>query len=280
MAPKKKVKKPKKRKALNDWYHDDYKREEEEQVEEEDVISSSSEVEAQEVDPEDMSARDHLMQAFAVEMEEEESEESEEEEVEELVLEEEEQVEEQEYQEAGSDEEDAFSARFPPGETQKVFERRLEMDPNMGTSKTKSLGLTIHQSSASTDDLPAFKLRARLLSRWNEYLAKYTKAHPSHYPSPRKAFSPLQRLLLPIVGQEYKDLVFSARSLANANELRELYTLHTLNHVFKSSDLVARHTKSIKTFHKELSKAREAKKLIAEGMYTFFFAKQRDSKYK
>ncbi|KAI9771359.1 MAG: rRNA-binding ribosome biosynthesis protein utp25 [Geoglossum simile] len=53
----------------------------------------------------------------------------------------------------------------------------------------------------------------------------------------RPTFCPLEGTISPYVFN-YQDLLFCARSLQNAKELRTLICLHTLNHVFKTRDRV------------------------------------------
>ncbi|CAO3600758.1 unnamed protein product [Absidia cylindrospora] len=65
-------------------------------------------------------------------------------------------------------------------------------------------------------------------------------------------FTPLQEKLFGPISQ-YRDMVFSNRSLDNAKEIRNLYALHAMNHITKSRD---RLTKTMPRFKKLKRKTR------------------------
>ncbi|KAK9347397.1 hypothetical protein V1522DRAFT_401965 [Lipomyces starkeyi] len=82
-------------------------------------------------------------------------------------------------------------------------------------------------SSAAT--LAALKVKGRLASPFQEVNKKHS--------SEGDIFSKLQRSLLrPIFSNE--DLLFAPRSMSNAQEIQNIYSLHALNHIFKTRDTV------------------------------------------
>ncbi|KAL7273692.1 rRNA-binding ribosome biosynthesis protein utp25 [Rhizina undulata] len=72
------------------------------------------------------------------------------------------------------------------------------------------------------DSLKDVKLKKRLEAPFEEH---------------NGGFTPVQKALAPFVFA-HQDVLFSSRTLDNAEELRKLYCLHALNHVFKTRDRV------------------------------------------
>jgi len=114
------------------------------------------------------------------------------------------------------------------------------------------------------------ELKLRLATRWLQYASRRDKIclrrlGPQNVPARNEAgFTSLQNALSDQF-RSYSDVVFSARSLANASELRELYVLHALNHVIKANDLTAKHTARIRV-RKELSRKRREERLTAKAL--------------
>ncbi|KAL7750765.1 rRNA-binding ribosome biosynthesis protein utp25 [Sorochytrium milnesiophthora] len=81
--------------------------------------------------------------------------------------------------------------------------------------------------TASDDiDLGRLKIKARILSKLQQVVGD-------------AGLTSLQSALLPFINR-YQDLLFCNRTVANAAELRQLYCIHVLNHVFKYRDRILR----------------------------------------
>ncbi|KAG0261999.1 hypothetical protein DFQ27_002676 [Actinomortierella ambigua] len=87
-------------------------------------------------------------------------------------------------------------------------------------------------------DLESLLVKQRLQSHWPEVNAS---VFPEDTPDPAPAFTPLQRALMEPLN-EYKDILFTNRTIENAQEIRNLYVLHALNHIFKTRDRVLKNT--------------------------------------
>lgn len=88
-------------------------------------------------------------------------------------------------------------------------------------------------------DLESLKIKQRIQSHWsgvNESVQEVAGKSSSS-----KIFTPLQQALVEPV-TEYKDVLFTNRSLQNAKEIRNLYTLHALNHVLKTRDRILKNS--------------------------------------
>lgn len=68
-------------------------------------------------------------------------------------------------------------------------------------------------------------MKKRLAREWEENFSKSSNR--------TDFFTPLQEKLFPIIN-EYNDLYFDNKTIENDEELRDIYVLHTINHVFKS----------------------------------------------
>ena len=62
-----------------------------------------------------------------------------------------------------------------------------------------------------------------------------------------KVFTPLQTALIEPMN-EYKDMLFTNRNLQNAKEIRNAYSLHALNHVFKTRDRILKNSGKLQRF--------------------------------
>ncbi|KAK5810246.1 hypothetical protein F5H01DRAFT_280544 [Linnemannia elongata] len=88
-------------------------------------------------------------------------------------------------------------------------------------------------------DLESLKIKQRIHSHWSEVNESAQKAAGKS--SSSKIFTPLQQALVEPV-TEYKDILFTNRTLQNAKEIRNLYTLHALNHVLKTRDRILKNS--------------------------------------
>jgi U3 small nucleolar RNA-associated protein 25 len=86
--------------------------------------------------------------------------------------------------------------------------------------------------------LESLKIKQRIQSHWSEVNESATEASGT---SSSKIFTPLQQALVEPV-TEYKDILFTNRTLQNAKEIRNLYTLHALNHVLKTRDRILKNS--------------------------------------
>jgi U3 small nucleolar RNA-associated protein 25 len=101
--------------------------------------------------------------------------------------------------------------------------------------------------------LPAQKLK-NLKPRLEQSWIKYRKLKTEKSQEPLKEslnLTELQKYLAPLIMDEYLDLSFCDRTLHNAVELREIYTLHVANHIFKARDAVERHDSRISQRRRE-----------------------------
>ncbi|KAF8935328.1 rRNA-binding ribosome biosynthesis protein utp25 [Dissophora ornata] len=87
-------------------------------------------------------------------------------------------------------------------------------------------------------DLESLMVKQRIQSHWSEVNKSALESSPS---STSKIFTPLQEALIEPIN-EYRDILFSNRSMQNAKEIRNIYTLHALNHVFKTRDRILKNS--------------------------------------
>ncbi|KAK9369529.1 hypothetical protein V1509DRAFT_619729 [Lipomyces kononenkoae] len=102
--------------------------------------------------------------------------------------------------------------------------------PRHSLSVQRPGSLTFHdeiKSSATTSE--ALKIKRRLVSPFHEVNKKYS--------SKGEMFSALQKSLVPAIFSN-EDLLFAPRSISNAEEIQNIYSLHALNHIFKTRDTV------------------------------------------
>ncbi|KAF9201060.1 rRNA-binding ribosome biosynthesis protein utp25 [Haplosporangium sp. Z 27] len=87
-------------------------------------------------------------------------------------------------------------------------------------------------------DLETLNVKQRIQSHWSDVNESALESSSS---GSSKIFTPLQQALIePIT--EYRDILFTNRSMQNAKEIRNLYTLHALNHVFKTRDRILKNS--------------------------------------
>ncbi|KAF9970800.1 hypothetical protein BGZ73_006419 [Actinomortierella ambigua] len=87
-------------------------------------------------------------------------------------------------------------------------------------------------------DLESLLVKQRLQTHWPEVNAS---VYPEDTPDPAPTFTPLQRALVEPMN-EYKDILFTNRTIETSQEIRNLYVLHALNHIFKTRDRVLKNT--------------------------------------
>ncbi|KAG0204610.1 rRNA-binding ribosome biosynthesis protein utp25 [Mortierella sp. GBA30] len=87
-------------------------------------------------------------------------------------------------------------------------------------------------------DMDTLLVKQRIQSHWSEVNESAQESSPS---STSKVFTPLQQALIEPMN-EYRDILFTNRTMQNAKELRNLYSLHALNHVFKTRDRILKNT--------------------------------------
>ncbi|KAG0348971.1 rRNA-binding ribosome biosynthesis protein utp25 [Podila humilis] len=78
-------------------------------------------------------------------------------------------------------------------------------------------------------------VKQRIQSHWAD-VNKSVQEHDS-----TKLFTPLQEALVEPIN-EYRDVLYTNRTMKNAKEIRNLYALHAMNHVYKTRDRVLRNT--------------------------------------
>ncbi|KAF9372573.1 rRNA-binding ribosome biosynthesis protein utp25 [Mortierella sp. AD011] len=87
-------------------------------------------------------------------------------------------------------------------------------------------------------DLETLSVKQRIQSHWSEVNESALESSSS---GSSKIFTPLQQALVePIT--EYRDILFTNRTIQNAKEIRNLYVLHALNHVFKTRDRILKNS--------------------------------------
>ncbi|KAF9988004.1 rRNA-binding ribosome biosynthesis protein utp25 [Modicella reniformis] len=87
-------------------------------------------------------------------------------------------------------------------------------------------------------DLESLMVKQRVQSNWLEVNGSLLESSPS---STSKIFTPLQEALIEPINQ-YKDLLFTNRTMQNAKEIRNLYVLHAINHVYKTRDRILKNS--------------------------------------
>ncbi|KAF9187162.1 rRNA-binding ribosome biosynthesis protein utp25 [Haplosporangium sp. Z 767] len=87
-------------------------------------------------------------------------------------------------------------------------------------------------------DLSSLLVKQRLQTNWPEVNESALESSPS---KTSKIFTPLQQALFDPLN-EYRDILFTNRTMHNAKELRNLYALHALNHVYKTRDRILKNT--------------------------------------
>ncbi|KAF9106747.1 rRNA-binding ribosome biosynthesis protein utp25 [Mortierella sp. GBA35] len=89
-------------------------------------------------------------------------------------------------------------------------------------------------------DLEALKIKQRIQPHWAE-VNESAQGSGTTTSSSSKIFTPLQQALVEPV-TEYRDILFTNRTIQNAKEIRNLYTLHALNHVLKTRDRILKNS--------------------------------------
>ncbi|KAG0036833.1 rRNA-binding ribosome biosynthesis protein utp25 [Podila clonocystis] len=84
-------------------------------------------------------------------------------------------------------------------------------------------------------DLESLMIKQRIQSHWEEVNKSVQEE------SSKELFTPLQDALVEPIN-EYRDILFTNRTMQNAKEIRNLYALHALNHVYKTRDRILRNT--------------------------------------
>ncbi|KAF2091142.1 DUF1253-domain-containing protein, partial [Saccharata proteae CBS 121410] len=115
----------------------------------------------------------------------------------------------------------AFSRRLKAAADNQWQSQRSQLD-GLGKCNVSTLdagGSSIRRAVSSPQQL---KLKKRLADNVSSHMKEFTK---------------LQQGLSPFVF-DYHDVLFGARTVANAQDLRQLYCLHALNHIFKTRDRV------------------------------------------
>ncbi|KAF9897635.1 rRNA-binding ribosome biosynthesis protein utp25, partial [Lobosporangium transversale] len=93
-------------------------------------------------------------------------------------------------------------------------------------------------------DLESLSVKQRIQPNWaavNESVLEIASSKTS------KFFSPLQEALVePIT--EYRDILFTNRSMENSKEIRNLYVMHALNHVLKTRDRILKNSGKLQRY--------------------------------
>ncbi|KAG0301476.1 rRNA-binding ribosome biosynthesis protein utp25 [Dissophora globulifera] len=87
-------------------------------------------------------------------------------------------------------------------------------------------------------DLESLSVKQRIQMHWPEVNESALESSPS---STSKIFTPLQEALVEPVNS-YRDILFTNRNMENAKAIRNLYTLHALNHVLKTRDRILKNS--------------------------------------
>ncbi|KAK3812202.1 MAG: hypothetical protein J3Q66DRAFT_302014 [Benniella sp.] len=90
-------------------------------------------------------------------------------------------------------------------------------------------------------DMDSLTIKQRVQLYWSEVNESVLESSPS---STSKIFTPLQEALVEPIN-EYKDILFTNRTIQNAKEIRNLYALHAANHVNKTRDRILKNTGKI-----------------------------------
>ncbi|KAG0261853.1 rRNA-binding ribosome biosynthesis protein utp25, partial [Mortierella polycephala] len=93
------------------------------------------------------------------------------------------------------------------------------------------------KKSKSTD-LLSLLVKQRVQAEWPKVNESALESSPS---KTSKVFTPLQQALFDPLN-EYRDILFTSRTMQNTKELRNLYVLHALNHVYKTRDRILKNT--------------------------------------
>ncbi|KND02358.1 rRNA-binding ribosome biosynthesis protein UTP25 [Spizellomyces punctatus DAOM BR117] len=123
------------------------------------------------------------------------------------------------------------------------WETTVEEDPELHTVVQYRLkGDTLESSSAShtKTSLEDCKVKQRLHDPWKQLNSSVTSTK-----DPKTPFTPLQQNLFTFMNA-YKDIMFTSQSHPNSKQLRHLYALHTINHVYKTRDRVLKNNARLK----------------------------------
>ncbi|KAF9957861.1 rRNA-binding ribosome biosynthesis protein utp25 [Mortierella alpina] len=87
-------------------------------------------------------------------------------------------------------------------------------------------------------DMETLMVKQRIQTHWSD--VNESALESSSSPN-SKIFTPLQLSLVEPMN-EYRDILFTNRNMENAKEIRNLYALHALNHVFKTRDRILKNS--------------------------------------
>ncbi|KAG0085254.1 rRNA-binding ribosome biosynthesis protein utp25, partial [Podila epicladia] len=113
------------------------------------------------------------------------------------------------------------------------------------------------KSKKNKHDLESLMIKQRIQSHW-ETVNKSVQEESS-----KELFSPLQDALVEPIS-EYRDILFTNRTMQNAKEIRNLYALHALNHVYKTRDRILRNTGKLQ-HHQQNPNSSEAPEFRDQG---------------
>ncbi|EDV23779.1 uncharacterized protein TRIADDRAFT_57324 [Trichoplax adhaerens] len=97
-------------------------------------------------------------------------------------------------------------------------------------------------TSGVSDSLQQLHVKQRLINQWNTVNKKCV--------SPSRVFSPLQERLFNLLST-YRDVLYTKRAFNNADQIRNIYCLHALNHVLKIRHSVLKNNSKIIQAQKE-----------------------------
>ncbi|KAG0216349.1 hypothetical protein B0O80DRAFT_434675 [Mortierella sp. GBAus27b] len=110
-------------------------------------------------------------------------------------------------------------------------------------------------------DMESLTVKQRVRSHWATVNESALESSPS---TTSKIFTPLQEALMEPIS-EYKDILFTNRTIQNSKEIRNLYALHAINHVYKTRDRILKNTTKLQRHQRNPDPSGDAPELRDQG---------------
>ncbi|KAF9585531.1 rRNA-binding ribosome biosynthesis protein utp25 [Lunasporangiospora selenospora] len=113
-----------------------------------------------------------------------------------------------------------------------------------------------------TLDLESLSVKQRLQLNWEEFNEPTVRDAGNTKKS--KLFTPLQQALVEPVN-DYRDILFTNRTAQSAQEIRNIYVLHALNHIYKTRDRILKNTAKLQRHQQSTDSSSDIKEYRDQG---------------